>query len=1080
MSIIDTRFSVEHPICAAEGRYGDVYITQGGVRPSRWTGDPDKPCTDAGIDAPVNPPSIELDPDPAFYVARTDVQKPGAVYYAPPEVTYSFENRKVPVLDGDGNPVLDEDGNPTFEEIPVSPNFREAKAKAYLEQAALNEIEQVEEGKYYPTPPTISLSETHGKGAELEAILDCEPNFIEDEDNSTIDGITFYAQKGSGPPWQDEAGTALPSEASPTWYPLFPFAILPIERNGIFNYCCPTRYFGSNFDQCVDEEPYAPDYPYQQCGTYEVRGLEESLENGASGAKLMITGAGFLATCYNPEDGDPNDFYDRWYEFYGPYSVGSLQAYTFGTGYSAEDNIFVRIFPGGTYDFENREMIGCPGNTEAREDRCNFKSIVVKAYVGNEPSNPNSVGCELKSIRIVNGGEGYLVAPELKIVSETGFGAYATCTVKDGKIDTVTIENKGGGYKSPPTIEILAGGAEAFGVARPHMRGLYQCYYRYTDDTPEDRGGPVPSNLSPVLELEAGEYATGCTWQIEPSLQTDRVTHVELWRSTSGQATTMYRVARIPIDEFPEDGYFDDFTDAEIRDPDRKQGDYEIYAAMPILLPNGEINAMRFVPPPEDKQVVVKFQDRMWYGIGGELENAVYYSETDEPESVPEENEVIIQQNDRDADALHAMIPFGSTLFLAQERHLFSLNFSQIPLLDGQISPVAFRGCINQRCWVIHEDYAYIADHYGIYRMSMGGGVEPLSDAVFDEFEYNIDWRYSKWNFMSVDFESKTLRLFVVHKEDLQPDYDVHSDIDGEVYPTRALCFDILSKAFWWEKYPTPIASSSQSNVANEDYKTLYGGASGVYALSEGDVDMARGAILTATVTKRGSGYVVPPKVQTDSGFGGKLQAVIDEEGKLNSIWIFNPGYGHSPGPLIIEPSPTGDNAEGIITASSISEDQPLWPTFHFKTGNIEFPTDEMDSKAGGEQRRDVKLTYKPVSARLQETESDGETTVEYCGNELSVRFYYNDSDYPRYNVSTRDRGIGFVDSTVDPASRLDIAYMTYEYGADNGVARAIHTGKTLEDIRSNDRHVAIEVCGPRRNGKPVVLYTLDVFGGGS
>lgn len=1065
MSTIDTRFSVKHPICAAEGRYGDVYITQGDVRPSRWTGDPEKPCTDAGIDAPLNAPELTLDSDPAFYVARTDVQKPGAVYYAPPEITYSFEPRKVPSVDEDGDPIIDEDGNPVYEDVPVNENFREAKAKAYLEQAALNEIEQIEEGKYYPTPPTISLSETHGKGAELEAILDCEPNFIEDDDNSSVSGITFYALKGNGPPWEDEQGVALPQEAEPTQYPIFPYAIIPVERNGFGTFYCPYREFNLNNgegDNCCPERWY-----YNMYGTYEVRGLSEDSEG--TGAKVQVVGSGFAVTCNSYGEGR----FDCEVVDQAPVAVQSLTPYTFGSGYSEEDKPFIRIYPFKTYDFESSTMISCPGaDGTPQEDRCNFKSIVFQGYVGNQAANPNGVGCELKSIKIVNGGSGYLVAPELKIISETGFGAYATCTVKDGKIDTVTIENKGGGYKSPPKIEIIAGGAEAFGVARPHLRGEYQCYYRYTDDTPEDRGGPVPSNLSPVLELDAGEYATSCTWKIEPSLQTDRVTHVELWRSTSGQATTMYRVARIPIDEFPEDGYLDDFTDAELRDPDRKQGDYEIYAAMPILLPNGEINAMRFVPPPTDKKAVVKFQDRMWYGIGGELENAIYYSETDEPESVPEENEVIIQQNDRDADALHAMIPFGPTLFLAQERHLFSLNFSKIPLLDGQISPVAFRGCINQRCWVIHEGYSYVADHYGIYRLGMNGAVEPISDAVFDEFEFNIDWRYSKWNFMSVDFESKTLRLFVVHKEDLQPDYDVHSDIDGEVYPTRALCYDIFTKSFWWEKYPTPIASATQTNVENEDYKTLYGGASGVYAIDEGNVDMARGAIMTATVTNRGSGYVVPPKVQTESGFGGKLQAVIDEEGKLNSIWIFDPGYGHSPGPLIIEPSPTGDNAEGAITTSPIDEDTAIWPTFHFKTGNVEFPTDETDSKSGSEQRRDIKLNYLPTEGITVDDQ--------WRGNELSVRFYYNDSEYPRYNVSTRDRGIGFVDSTVDPASRLDIAYMTHEYGADNGVARAIHTGKTLEDIRSNDRHVAVEICGPRRNGEPVVLYTLDVFGGGS
>ena len=144
-----------------------------------------------------------------------------------------------------------------------------------------------------------------------------------------------------------------------------------------------------------------------------------------------------------------------------------------------------------------------------------------------------------------------------------------------------------------------------------------------------------------------------------------------------------------------------------------------------------------------------------------------------------------------------------------------------------------------------------------------------------------------------------------------------------------------------------------------------------------------------------------------------------------------------------------------------MTEDLEIWTTYHVRTGNIEYPTDETDKSGGSEQRRDIKLTYQPAKDR----------------NEVSVRMYYNDSDYPRHNVSERDRGTGFVDSTVDPASRLDLGYMLDEYGVDSGVARAIRTGKTIEDIRSNDRHVAVEICGPCRTQDPVVFYTLDVFG---
>ena len=51
----------------------------------------------------------------------------------------------------------------------------------------------------------------------------------------------------------------------------------------------------------------------------------------------------------------------------------------------------------------------------------------------------------------------------------------------------------------------MVGGAEAFlSKTTPEV---YQCYYRYTDDTPEEREPKSPSNLSEVYELDAGEAA---------------------------------------------------------------------------------------------------------------------------------------------------------------------------------------------------------------------------------------------------------------------------------------------------------------------------------------------------------------------------------------------------------------------------------------------------------------------------------------------------------------------------------------------------------------------------------------------
>ena len=175
MTVIDNRFKSKKPVFCAQGRYDDVIICQGdGVQPSRWVSSSDDPCTDAGIIAPKDEPGIELNDTPAYYVARTDVKKPGAIYYAPPEVTYSAGG--------------------------VPP----AVAKSFLEQSAVSEIRQENGGKYYPAPPSAELSDTHCK-AELQARLKVPASFTANpEQNDQVSGLSAGALISNGPPWPDE------------------------------------------------------------------------------------------------------------------------------------------------------------------------------------------------------------------------------------------------------------------------------------------------------------------------------------------------------------------------------------------------------------------------------------------------------------------------------------------------------------------------------------------------------------------------------------------------------------------------------------------------------------------------------------------------------------------------------------------------------------------------------------------------------------------------------------------------------------------------------------------------------------
>lgn len=984
---ITSRFSGLSPVSMAQGRHGELIVVQGkGVRPARWTGS--GAAVDAGMDAPKTAPAVTAQTPANYYIARVDVTKPGACYYAPPEVTFTSEGT------------------------------RSAKASSYLNQSGVSEIRVTDGGKGYAEQPSVELSDTYGKGAEITAILDePEDTTTDSPTNSQKTGLTGWSIV-QGPPFDDELDL---EPLYKTKWLAYGAVTIPIE-NGSGS--ISKRLFINLGQECNGK-------PQQGAIDIKVDYTVSGVKNGSNASvRVGFAGHAFLgANC--TQNGT---FCLCAFDFLYSSGVSGVSASKYGAGYADDETVTVTIPAFRSWD--GTKYVPSPDS----------KALIIEGTTRGNPRNTTARGYPIKELTLKSGGSGYLVAPQIKITSNSGFGAYATCKVKNGAITEVALENSGGGYKSEPKIEILSGGAEAFAVSRPHLRGSYQCYYRYVDDTPEERGGPIPSNLSPLKEIDAGEGASSVTWTAPAP--TGRAKKVELWRSTGNEATTLYRAAV----RSSASGYVDNLTDEELRDPDRKD-----YAAMPVVLPNGELNANRFGVPPSDKSVVVRFQDRMWYGVdtGGKEPNTIFYSEVDEPESVPDANEIILQQNARDADSLRAMIPFGSTLLLMQERHSFSLTFAKNPVLDAQVTPVAYRGCLNQRCWDIYGGVCYVLDQYGVYAIQPTGQVESLSDAIDNLFRDHVDYAKSTWFFALVDAKTKVLRVFLSFKED-----------SSAGYPTRVLCYSLDAKAWWVEKYPQRLTGGSQVRLANGDFRCVYAAQSGPMLLDEGHADIARGSVVSVSLINGGTGYRTPPTVRAVGGSGAEFQASINSEGSLTAIWVVSPGYGYTSGDLVIGPpnDPSVENAvqaKAIFKATSASDDMPLCPTYRFKGGCAEYVTDAMDPKAAGESSRNITLAYDPQPSAC----------------DVSLRTYYNNAPSPRPNVALRDRGAGFSHSTVDAAARYDMSAATTKTGYDSGMATAMFAGRTLADIRSGDRHVAVELVGARKTPKPVTFYTLDIAG---
>jgi hypothetical protein len=921
-----------------------------------------------------------------------DVSRPGDVYNAPPTVTFA---------------------------TPASPptGFRAAKAKAYLDQASLNEIIVVDGGKHYPAPPSVTLGDSHGKNGVITPVLNGTP--------PAADSLTHY-EIIQGPPFDDE-WDANPTRRTQwaTWGPV------TLNINGSSGSVSKTVYIYHN--ACgkgpSDIQSY---YPATLTLSYTISGAT------GTGAKARVNfyGQSVLETrCITTPVGQNSIVY-----FNTSYLVRSVSVEAAGSGYSTTNTVDITITPSVSYDLST----GNPYTSIPAS-----KNIIIRGYPPGHADNASAQRFSLTGLTVTNGGSGYVVAPELQITSSSGFGAYGAVAVTNGVITTATLENGGGGYRLAPTVTILSGGAEAFAVARPHLRGKYQCYYRYVDDTPASRGGPIPSSLSPVTEIDAGEGAASITWSVTPppapqgSVGNLRSFTAELWRTTGDQALTLYRVGT-------GNTLVDDLTDDELRDANRVG-----YAAMPIVLPNGEINANRFTPPPSNKAVVVRYQDRFWYGVdtSGSEPNSIYFSEVDEPESVPDINEVVIQQNARDSDAITALIPFGSALLIMQSRHAYSLSFSKQPLLDADVSPIGNRGCLGQRCWDIHAERCYVLDRHGLYAIDKGGSQEDVSAPIEDIFQSRIDWSNSTWNFVCVDPVTKVVRAWVAFKED-----------NSLGHPTRALCWSIDTKTWWMERYPMRISAGATLPIGGGDHRSVCGADGGVYVLNEGHLDVARGAITSVTLTNKGAGYRTPPTVTNSSGVGAELQAVINGEGQVTGVWIINPGHGYTAGSLTFS-APDDPTCASPVTAAATFTATPgasnttLYPVYRYKSGNMQFASDT--NSQNPPQRRDITLTYKPQAAAC----------------EVAARLYYNNSKHSRPNVVNRNRGIGFTMNTVDGAARLDMAKQTTRTGYDAGVAKASFSGRTLEDIQSSDNHVAVELIGARKNADPVVVYGLNVAG---
>lgn len=411
----------------------------------------------------------------------------------------------------------------------------------------------------------------------------------------------------------------------------------------------------------------------------------------------------------------------------------------------------------------------------------------------------------------ITGGTGYAGSVPVQFSSVAGAGAAAYCTANSSGAPVDPVITARGSYAVIPTASVDGTLARAEALIRAPIKGSYRCGFRYLDDTAVADGGPVPSNLSELVTVEASSGLAAIGWRWNNSAADSRAAAVELWRTSANQAVVLYRVALLErtAGVLPTT-YEDSMDEATLIDPTRVG-----YGLMPVTLPSGQLNAYRFSPPPTDMEDACWFQDRAWFGgnTDGTRPNSLLFSEIDEPESVPDVNEIVIQNNTGSQDKVVALIPYGAMLIVAQERHMYRLAYVAQPVIDASVTLAGYRGLLNKRCWATFEGGVYCVDSFGMYAFD-GSAMEPLSVAVDNYWRDGIiDFTKAVNFFVQADPSSRVIRFHYC------------KSTDGSI-PPRALCYSLATQTWWEEVYSQGIGAAAIIRIGGKQ-SLVAGGASG-------------------------------------------------------------------------------------------------------------------------------------------------------------------------------------------------------------------------------------------------------------
>jgi hypothetical protein len=404
------------------------------------------------------------------------------------------------------------------------------------------------------------------------------------------------------------------------------------------------------------------------------------------------------------------------------------------------------------------------------------------------------------------------------------------------------------------------------------------------------------------------------------------------------------------------------------------------------------------------------------------------------PESWPPTYALSVQEDD---DEITGLFTRGSFLYILERRHIYKFTFQNDPAVDGAIFLSANRGCINNRCWCIVDNDAYMLDEFGIHKFGADGGIEALSTPIQEMFrpvslyKFRLNWKAARYFHATLYRPQETIRWFVC--------------LGGSYMPRHALCFNYRLERWWIEEFRLGIGGAIVGNIDGVPYCFLGTEHTKVIALWEGPTDIGSVTLGTLRGTVTGTGIVSLGDTKASFSTSGPGSVI-------NAPVVITDGTGKGQVRRVVE-----------ATSTVLTVDAP-W-TFTLGTDSV--------YQVGG-----VTWNYKTSWLRLNQAEEQADRRIELmfaatngpCTMDLRTRSDFGSPDFQKTAISSAQGGNVRTDSN-KPDKVIDLTKPT-------GVVQVSIPGHRVQTF-DGKRYLQVELAGVT-NADPVAVFQLALEGMGN